>query len=147
MTFCVAKDPILWPDLASKRLTLHHWLGHVRLSQNSGVSVPSINLVYLVCLENTGRPRFLFIFVLILWFQFSLIMEELLQNYTSVWQELNPHLHKIFFQDTIDEIYGTLLEPKVFIFICISLIALWYYIERFFKSNFLWLCYFCKHEL
>ena len=40
-------------------------------------------------------------------------MEELLQNYLSVWQDLNPHLAKLFFQDTIDEIHGTLFEPKV----------------------------------
>lgn len=45
--------------------------------------------------------------------QFSLIMEELLQNYLSVWQDLNPHLAKLFFQDTVDEIYGTLFEPKI----------------------------------
>jgi len=45
--------------------------------------------------------------------QFSLIMEELLQNYLSVWQDLNPHLAKLFFQDTIDEIHGTLFEPKI----------------------------------
>jgi len=45
--------------------------------------------------------------------QFALIMEELLQNYANVWQELSPILSKIFYQDTVDEIYGTLFDPKM----------------------------------
>jgi len=45
--------------------------------------------------------------------QFSLIMEELLQNYTTIWQSLSPYLSKIFYPDAVEEIFGTLFDPKI----------------------------------
>ena len=40
-------------------------------------------------------------------------MEELLQNYTTIWQSLSPYLNKIFYPDAVEEIFGTLFDPKV----------------------------------
>lgn len=45
--------------------------------------------------------------------QFSLIINELLQNYMISRQQLNTNLQKIFFPDTVEEILGTLFDPKI----------------------------------